>query len=219
MNTSEAAAGEMRLGNAVDAIELAALHAEWGVFPVEQPVLHVAHPFLTGENQHLANRGRRAEICYIMHRGAPAEGVLLHIKTFYPAGAYRLPTGGIQQGEAVMATLEREILEETGLQTGTEPHQGRCERCLGVLHYQLLHDALGTVDFATYHFLVTMPPDAQLAPQDPEEQIGGWCWTPAAELGSVADRLTTIGAFHPTWADWGRFRALSHRFVATALAD
>lgn len=206
------------LRTALDEAEVARLYEEWGPFVVETARMDVAHPFLSGQNQTLANRGRRAEICYVLHRGVPADGVLLHIKTFYPEGTFRLPTGGIQQAEGVMETLWREIFEETGLTVGEGPENVRVEHCLGVLHYDLRHDRLGAVDFATYHFLAAMPPDAELVPQDASEQIGGWLWTPAAALGAVADGLQCVGTTHPLWADWGRFRALSHRFVAAALA-
>ena len=208
--------------DAVDAVEIQALHAQWGRFPFEQVTLEVTDPFLTGEHQLLTSRGRRAEVCYVMQRGAASidasEGddrVLLHIKRFYPPQGYRLPTGGIQQGEAVMAALVREILEETGQQVGAgDADVGVVvDRCLGVLAYTLRHASLGDVPFATYHFLVRMPANGNLAPQDADEQIAGWRWLPPAHLPAVAETLEGVGATHPAWADWGRFRALSHRFV------
>lgn len=205
----------MELLHAVDLDEMALLQGRWGRFAYEQVSLRVGPPFLTGLNQLLTNRGRRAEICYVMHRGDPAEGVLLHIKTFYPPGAYRLPTGGIQQGEMVEATLGREIDEETGLAVGPGAGQVRVERCLGVLAYLLDHATLGPVKFATWHFLVRMPAGAVLQPRDASEQIGGWRWQRADALPAVAQRLENETDLN--WHDWGRYRALSHRFVAAAL--
>ena len=73
--------------------EMAALTEEWGETLREHVVLQVDHPFLSGPQQRLVSNGRRAEICYVMHRGRPADGLLLHIKTIYPEHAYRLPTG------------------------------------------------------------------------------------------------------------------------------
>jgi 8-oxo-dGTP pyrophosphatase MutT (NUDIX family) len=205
----------MELLRAVDPDELAALQSGWGLFPVESATLSVSPPFLTGKDQFLTNRGRRAEVCYVMHRGDPADGVLLHIKTFYPPGAFRLPTGGIQQGERVDTTLAREIDEETGLAVGVGAECVRVERCLGVLAYALDHATLGAVEFATWHFLVQMPAGAQLQPRDASERIGGWLWRPAAALWDVAARLEREES--ADWRDWGRFRALSHRFVARVL--
>jgi len=207
----------MQLNQALDAEELAQLTLRWGVMPLRQAALTVDAPFLTGENQMLTSRGRRAEICYIMHRGDPADGLLLHIKTFYPEGAFRLPTGGIQTGELVEDTLTREIYEETGLVVGDGPTQANVERLLGVLAYDLYHKQLGPVEFATYHYLVRMPEGAELQPQDEDESIGGWQWVKPSELSSVADILDAVHQRAPIWGDWGRFRALSHRFVGETL--
>ncbi len=207
------------LETAIDATELESLRSRWGPLPGRHHLLTVDAPFLTGNNQLLASNGRRAEICYVMHRGSPAEGVLLHIKTFYPQGAYRLPTGGVHVGETVTATLCREIEEETGLSVGDDSHQVRVERCLGIVSYDMAHRSAGRAFlFATYHFLVAMPPAATLAPRDADEQIDGWRWCAAAELTVVADYLEQVGKQAPAWADWGRYRSLSHRFVAAALS-
>ena len=50
----------------------------------------------------------------------PNGRILLSIKTFYPRGAYRLPTGGIHPGEGVHDALVREAHEETGLDLTVE---------------------------------------------------------------------------------------------------
>lgn len=202
----------------IEPVELDELCRRWGTLPVVRARLEVNEPFLTGENQRLVSDGRRAEICYVMARER-AEGdgieVLLHIKRFYPTGAFRLPTGGIQAGEAVLATLAREITEETGLQVGDGAGQVAVERCLGVIDYELVHVGLAQhVPFATYIFLVRMPAGGVLAPQDATEEIAEWVWRTPAELDAVAATLETVGAWNTVWGDWGRFRAISHRFVA-----
>ncbi len=201
---------------ALDEREVAVLAAQWGPLAQERHTLLVDHPFLSHENQQLTRPPRRAEVCYVLHRGDPAAGVLLHIKRFYPAGAYRLPTGGVHTGEEVWATLGREIHEETGLRLG--PGGVQVERCLGVVLYDLVHRTWSTTaTFATYVFLARMPADGVLAPQDADEQIAGWQWRPARDLLAVAAYLEQVGTRHPEWADWGRYRALSHRFVAGQL--
>jgi 8-oxo-dGTP pyrophosphatase MutT (NUDIX family) len=206
------------LDRSIDPLEVVELTQLWGAPLMRQAVLTVDDPFLTGENQLLTKNGRRAEICYVMQREKPATELLLHIKTFYPSGAYRLPTGGIQAGERVLRALEREILEETGLSLGMAPGQVELNRLLGILSYDLLHRQLGPVEFATYFFLVQMPPAAELHPLDEDEHIGGWEWCAPAGLWQIAEALDTVHTRSATWADWGRFRAAGHRFVADLLA-
>lgn len=192
--------------------------------------MDVDTPFLDGPNQRLTSGRRRAEICYILHRGDPRAGVLLHRKIFYPSGAFRLPTGGVHEGEAVLDTLVREIEEETSFRLDLSLFsQSRDERegsgipvtlqaFLGTLEYGLDHRSQRrTHHFATYHFLVAAPADAVPVPLDPGEQVAGWQWRSIDEMGAVADRLGTVGAKAPAWGDWGRFRALSHRFVAAVI--
>ncbi len=208
------------LTTAIDPVELLELRARWGDFAAETVALAVTPPFLTGNHQLLTSSGRRAEICYVLHEGDAQAGVLLHIKSYYPQGAFRLPTGGIQAGEGVAATLAREIEEETGLCVGAAGPLGvQVERLLGVLDYDVQHSTLGAQRFATYFFLARKQPGAPLASQDEDESIAGWQWLPARELEQAAARLAAVGA-HPdgaAWADWGRFRALGHAFVARLL--
>jgi 8-oxo-dGTP pyrophosphatase MutT (NUDIX family) len=212
--------GLMQFVQSVEPAELAQLQQQWGPTRLQHERLEVDSPFLVAEHQLLVSDRRRAEVCYIMHRGDPAQGMLLHIKTFYPAGAFRLPTGGIHEGESVIETLAREIEEETGLVVGDGAEYVQVQRFLGVLSYELAHRTLGrSYSFATYHFLVQMPPNASLNPRDPEENIGGWQWCAPAELPQVAHFLHHVGALDPIWADWGRYRAFSHRFVAEMLGD
>ena len=59
-------------------------------------------------------RDRYGEVCMVIRR--PNGRVLESIKTFYPRGAFRLPTGGIHHGEGVLDSLGRETREETGLE-------------------------------------------------------------------------------------------------------
>lgn len=202
----------------VDESEWAQLRRLWPSALRRHVRLEVDDPFLTGNHQMLVSDGRRAEICYIAYRQRPETGLLLQIKTFYPRGAYRLPTGGVQVGEDVQNALTREVYEETGLHVGTGPDQAQVRGLAGVLSYELAHAGLHrSCPFATYHFLVEFPPDAALQPQDASERIEGWLWRPPDELPAVADTLAQVGDRSPAWADWGRFRALSHRFVAEAL--
>lgn len=168
----------------VEAHELAALRARFGPAPHQQVQMTVDSPFLDGDGQLLTTRNRRAEICYILHRGDPQEAVLLHRKTYYPANAWRLPTGGIEQGEAVLDTLAREIEEETSFQIEKGPNPVRIEAFMGVVSYEMFHQAeQRTHTFATWHFLVSAPPNAQPVSMDPDEHLDGWDWRSINEMG------------------------------------
>lgn len=204
----------------VETHELAALRERFGPAPHRQISLTVDSPFLDGDGQMLTNRQRRAEICYILHRGDPQEAVLIHRKTYYPAGAWRLPTGGIQQGETVLDTLAREIEEETSFQIEKGTNPVRIEAFLGVLSYEMYHRSEAmTHNFATWHFLVSAPPAAQPIALDPDEHLDAWGWRSIAQMGQVADELERITAQESRWFHWGRFRALSHRFVQEGIGE
>lgn len=213
--------------DAVDPTEIDALHRHFGDVAFVQNHLAVDTPFLDGEHQLLTSASRRAEICYVLHRGDPKDGVLLHRKIFYPPDAYRLPTGGIHQGEAVLETLVREIAEETSffLDLSAYNLQQKTPRAdvtvvaldsfLGTVTYEMPHCSQGRIHrFATYHFLIAAPAYAIPVVDDPEEHLAGWDWQPVGALYEIAARLEQVGADYPNWGDWGKFRALSHKFVA-----
>ena len=61
----------------------------------------------------VGNPSRFAEVCMVVRR--PSGTLLLSTKTFYPPGAHRLPTGGIDAREAFLVAALRETREETGL--------------------------------------------------------------------------------------------------------
>ncbi|MBP9072479.1 MAG: NUDIX hydrolase, partial [Caldilineaceae bacterium] len=148
----------MQLTQPIEPEELADLGRRFGTVSYQHELLAVTDPFLTESHQRLLTDGRRAEICYVMHRGVPAHGILLHHKAFYPGPAFRLPTGGVDPGETVWDTLVREIYEETGLIVKTgEDGAGDVvvEDFLGVVSYGFHHQRLDQhFSFATYHFLV-----------------------------------------------------------------
>ena len=193
------------------------LRAAWPDAVAEHRDMPVADPFLTGGDQTLLRDGRIGEICYILHRGAPARGVLLHVKRHYPAGCFRLPTGGIQPGEDVTAALRREVFEETGIRVarrGAEPDAARIGRFLGMITYAFRHRQRGrTYAFATFAFTVQAPVGVAPEPQDETERIAAWRWQPPHRLPETARALDGLRARHPDWADWGRFRAAVHDFA------
>jgi 8-oxo-dGTP pyrophosphatase MutT (NUDIX family) len=148
-------------------------------------------------------KNRRGEVVLAIRR--PGGRVLLHSKSFYPAGVYRLPSGGIHQGEAALDAVGREVEEETGLKT-------TLERCLGIITYQLGHEH-ADLPFVSYVFLLGAFRGRPVL-QDSTELISAFRSVRLAALRETAEALR---ALPPSWAAWGRFRALAHDLVADAL--
>lgn len=155
---------------------------------------------------------RYGEACMVVRR--PSGNVLLSIKTFYPRGAYRLPTGGIHRGEPVLDALLRETGEETGLAT-------EVRRFLAQIAYHGA-DTPGDVPlFHTFAFLLDEI-GGTLGAIDTSEQIEDWREVTVSDLPRIADfldDLRTAGTqdIGGDWRAWGKFRAVVHRVVYRAL--
>lgn len=150
-------------------------------------------------------RNRLGEVVLVIRR--PDGRVILQSKDFYPPGTYRLPTGGTQAGEDLLAAVRRELVEETGLT------DVRITHFLGVLryHFRRCHQPMTRV---SYVFVLEAGPGA-MRPQDQTERISDFREVPVAELEAIAGHLEHMQG---EWAVWGRFRAIVHRFVAEKLA-
>lgn len=140
--------------------------------------------------------------------------VLLSIKTFYPRGANRLPTGGIHHGERILDALVRETAEETGLET-------EVRRFLAAIAYRSLSAPDGPPIFHTFAFLLDEV-GGTLETRDTTEQIEEWIEVEPSALADVADRLESVTNAYSediggSWSDWGRFRAVVHRVVCEEL--
>jgi len=147
---------------------------------------------------------RSAEVVLALCR--PGGRVVLHTKAFYPAGAYRLLTGGVQPGGDLLEAVRREAREETGLDV-------TIERFLGIIHHRFTHgQSIAPLD--SYVFSVDGPGGA-LRPEDVGERISGYREVPVADLPGVARHLQALPA---GWLGWGRFRAVPHLLVYEALA-
>jgi 8-oxo-dGTP pyrophosphatase MutT (NUDIX family) len=153
---------------------------------------------------------RIAEVCMVVRR--PSGKLLLAIKDFYPRGAFRLPTGGIHEGEPILDALGREAREETGLDLVPR-------RFLASLTY--LNGARREPVFHTFAFLLDET-GGNLGAIDTSERIEQWIELEPSHLPSVASTLEAIpddanGDGIP-WNAWGRFRAVVHRAVYEALS-
>lgn len=159
----------------------------------------------------IRKRDRFGEVCMVVRR--PSGRLLLSIKTFYPRGAYRLPTGGIHHGEGLHDALVREAHEETGLDLDVE-------RFLAHISYD--GERQRDVLFHTFAFLLRER-GGTLGAIDLSEQIEDWREIAPRDLPGVAETLSRLGTpgtmdIGGDWRAWGRFRAVVHRVVHEALA-
>lgn len=196
----------MKVDDLLDTKEIADLAQAYGPFPRRHQRLAVGEAHLDFWEEKVL-RDRRGEVVPVIQR--TAQEVLLHTKTIYPKGVYRLPSGGISWGEAVSEALPREVYEETGF-------VAQNERLLGIESYEFYNNER-TVPFVSYVFLV---PNVHGLPvvQDASERIAHFCWLPVAGLPLVATTLRTLPEDSPGRQDWGRFRALVHDFVAQIMS-
>ena len=148
--------------------------------------------------------GESGEVVLVVPR--PDGRILLHTKSFYPNGAYRLPTGKLHKGESPQDAFYREFREELG-------QEGEIERKLGALRC-IIFSGNKSVDF-TSHIYLAKETSEEPYPEDQEEQITGFITVKPDELGRVAENLRNLPG---KWQDWGRFRALVHEFVAKMMA-
>ena len=158
----------------------------------------------------LNKKDRYGEVCMVVRR---KNGRLLTmIKTYYPEGAYRLLTGGINRRERIYDALLRETAEETGLDVNVN-------RFLAAVAYRLRGKEEPI--FYTFAFLLDET-GGTLSITDDGEQIADFREIEQDELPAVADHLEHIGENYSKkiggdWQDWGHFRAVIHTLVHDAI--
>ena len=152
-------------------------------------------------------RIRRFEVCMVVRR--PSGKLLVFTKTFYPAGIFRLLTGGVEVGETIEQALLREVHEETGLSVAVE-------RFLAVL----TRTSQDTPLFATFAFLLREM-GGVLDALDENERVAEFREVEDDELLALADRLDALDGYSDNlearWDEWGVFRAATHRVIWEAL--
>ncbi len=199
--------------------ELAALSAQYGA-PLYRMVELPSAAF-----NPLAKGTRQGEVCMVVRR--PQGCLITARKTFYPAEAYRLLTGGIDEGEPIAAALLRETDEETGLEVVVR-------RFLAHLDYRVAAapgDEPRQLTFSTFAFLLDEV-GGTLAPRDEHERLAGYRCVMPHELPALATFFETImpdaeisPATHERHREigelraWGIFRAAAHRAVYDALLE
>ncbi len=175
--------------------DLGWLRKRYGKFPHVEAVLGDA------DFAPVRGGGRRSEVAMAIRR--PSGGFLLQTKAFYPAGTFRLPTGGIKDGEDVEHALLREVHEESNLDV-------ELERLVAVIDHSALE---GKTPFRSYMFLLRET-GGTLKVNDPDEQISGWDERDIAGLERAARALRELDG---TWRRWGQFRAVALEVLVGAI--
>lgn len=175
-----------------------------GALPYHHHTLTVSESFFDDFVRSLRHRARRGEVVLLLRN--PEGYLLLHSKSFYPSGVFRLPSGGILPGESVMDAARRETREETGL----DPQNLRPLGLLSVTFRQGWHRRY----FPSWLVLADVEGDPR--PGDAGERISDFRWALPEGLAEIAVQLRTLP---PEWSDWGRFRALAHEATRKLIAQ
>ncbi len=146
---------------------------------------------------------RRGEVALLIER--PNGRLLLHRKAHYAADHFRLPTGGVNLGEPVLAAALRETAEETGLAV-------RVQRFLAVIEYTLRFDAI-RLPFVSYVFHLGET-GGELSLHGGEAEDFREC--APADLPAIAAALRSIPGER---GYWGRWRAVAHEVAAECFGN
>ena len=154
--------------------------------------------YLYESRLHRSNK-RRGEVVLTIQR--PQGSLLLHRKSWYEPGVYRLLTGGIDLDEKIEDALFRELEEETGLITGNVDF-------LGVLTTHI-SSGIEELNFASYVFYLR-DLQGRLRLPDGGEDISDFRDVAIEDLPMIAEELRKVP---PPRAGWGEWRAIAHDFV------
>jgi thymidylate kinase/8-oxo-dGTP pyrophosphatase MutT (NUDIX family) len=125
------------------------------------------------------------------------DSVFLQRKAGYPAGAYRIAGGGIEEQESVVQALSRELYEETGLLL-----QSLDYRLVTVMNY---NNDSGADAFVSYLFQINIAGNCPInAGPAPDEGFEEWKAFTEEEMRLAVLKLRAVT---PDRADWAAFRA------------
>jgi ADP-ribose pyrophosphatase YjhB (NUDIX family) len=180
----------------IDESEVNALAARYGQPLRRQAACEIGEEMFISRFMRASDR--RGEVALAIER--PNGRLLLHRKAHYAADHFRLPTGGVNLGEPVLAAALRETAEETGLEV-------RVQRFLAVIGYTLCFDAI-RLPFVTYVFHLRET-GGHLSLHGGE--VEDFREIAPAELPAIAAALCSIPGER---GYWGRWRAVAHQVAA-----
>lgn len=177
--------------------ELHLLEAEFGRGAYHQETIQADSYLFSTRKRRM--RDRRGEVVMIIQQ--PQDCVLIHRKTWYEPGLYRLPSGGIGIEEPIPDALERELEEETGL---------RIRECclLAIVACDLVYGNR-TLRFPSILFHITKT-KGHLRVPDTDEDISDFQSVPIPKLSQIAARLLRTP---PPRSAWGTWRAAAHKIA------
>ena len=138
-------------------------------------------------------------------------------KEGFPQRLYSLPTGGIRHREAILAALQRELQEETGL-------EAQLQRFLAVIRYVPVlapNDPQEVSGFVSYVFLLEERSGNHPVVTGGEKILNFKAVAPGNLLDIARQWRELSGssdAFHDL-AAWGSFRSIAHQVVGEALTS
>lgn len=148
---------------------------------------------------------RRGEAAFCVIR--PSGKIIVVTCKEYPAGIYRIPTGGIGYGEDIVSAVFREAKEELGLETAIE-------KFCGVIRIRFEHRGESLM-FYSYLFILKEVSGNLLADAS-DDEVSEVREVDLTELEEISRSLNNISG---KWRDWGRFRHLTTEAVREALRE
>lgn len=135
---------------------------------------------------------RRGEVVFCVIR--PNNKIVSITCKEYPAGVFRIPTGGIGHEENIIDAVYRETKEELGLDV-------EIEKFIGVLKIMFEHNAK-SVNFYSYLFILREK-GGRLLLDAIDDEVSEVKEVDLEELKVIVENLNNIKG---KWVDWGKFR-------------
>jgi 8-oxo-dGTP diphosphatase len=169
--------------------------------PIYRAALNVGRDYFNFMSERISPKtDRRGEVIMVIEN--KQRRILMHTKSHYPSGIYRLPTGGVRFGETANTTFVRELWEETGFKA--EESRGIA---LLLYEFYFAENSMPFVSYIYYQPNVSEEPEVR----DPAENISDFLWSSPARIRDIAQQLMSVP---DGWRDWGNMRAVSHGLVA-----